>query len=78
MIELIARAKPQYKANLHAHSTISDGELTPAAMKELYRSRGYSILSITDHNTPMPHNDMTEDDFLKVAKRLTADRKFED
>ena len=29
-----------YKANLHSHSTVSDGTLTPAQMKALYQSRG--------------------------------------
>ena len=67
MIELITRAMPQYKANLHAHSTISDGALSPESMKSLYRSHGYSILAITDHNAPMPHNDMTEQDFLMLT-----------
>ena len=26
-----------YKANLHCHSTESDGQLTPAEIKELYK-----------------------------------------
>ena len=38
-----------YKGNLHAHSTVSDGKLTPDEVVELYRSHGYDFLAITDH-----------------------------
>ena len=34
MIKYITREMPQYKANLHSHSTLSDGNLTPEEMKE--------------------------------------------
>ena len=67
MIELIRKAKPQFKANLHAHSKISDGRLTPEEMKKIYREKGYSILCITDHNIPCPHSDLTEKDFLMLT-----------
>ena len=30
-----------YKANLHSHSTDSDGDLTPEQMKEYYKANGY-------------------------------------
>ena len=53
-----------YKANLHSHTTLSDGKLTPEQMKELYKSHGYSIISFTEHGKFFNHNDMTEDDFL--------------
>ena len=53
-------AVPRYfKANLHTHSTISDGKLTPEQVKELYRSKGYQILAITDHNIIADHSAMT-------------------
>lgn len=41
---------PQLKANLHTHSTESDGSLQPADMIKQYYNRGYSILAMTDHN----------------------------
>lgn len=53
-----------YKANLHSHSTISDGQLTPEEMKELYKANGYQILAFTDHDSFVCHNDLTDDDFL--------------
>lgn len=39
----------QYKANLHAHSTYSDGEVLLADVIEEFYERGYDILAITDH-----------------------------
>ena len=59
---------PQYfKANLHTHSTISDGKLTPTQTKEAYKALGYQILSITDHNVIVNHSDMNEPDFLMLT-----------
>ncbi len=55
-----------YRANLHSHSTLSDGKKTPEEMKEFYKSHGYSVLAITDHNVFVPHNDLTDDDFLML------------
>jgi len=40
----------QYKANMHTHTTQSDGRLAPQVVIDEYRARGYSILSLTDHN----------------------------
>jgi hypothetical protein len=41
----------RFKANLHAHTTRSDGNLSPAEVIDAYASRGYDILAITDHDT---------------------------
>jgi hypothetical protein len=38
-----------YRANLHAHTTDTDGDLAPADTAEFYRCAGYHILAITDH-----------------------------
>lgn len=38
-----------YKGNLHTHSTLSDGLLSPEAVCRLYRELGYDFLAITDH-----------------------------
>ena len=53
-----------FKANLHTHTTLSDGKLTPAQIKEAYKSLGYHILAITDHNIIVDHSAMNEPDFL--------------
>ncbi len=36
-------------AELHAHTTWSDGALTPAELVDLYGSEGFDVLCITDH-----------------------------
>lgn len=67
MIEIIKRGAPQYKANLHCHSTLSDGNLTPEELKAAYKAHGYSILAITNHEHPVDHSGMTEPDFLMLT-----------
>lgn len=64
---LISPSKTQYKANLHAHSTLSDGRLTPEALKEAYKARGYSILAITDHERPHSHQALNDPEFLMLT-----------
>jgi len=39
-----------YRANLHAHTTKSDGNLSPEKCVEFYRGAGYQVLAITDHD----------------------------
>lgn len=56
-----------YKANLHTHSNISDGVMSVEEMKALYKAKGYQILAMTDHNLTIPHNDLTEPDFLMIT-----------
>ena len=56
-----------YKANLHCHSTWSDGKHTPAELKELYKSHGYSVLSITDHEGLFYHSELDDEDFITIA-----------
>ncbi len=53
-----------YKANLHTHSTLSSGKLSPEEIKEYYKEHGYSILAYTDHDLFIPHNELTDEDFL--------------
>ena len=55
-----------YKANLHCHSTLSDGKLTPRQLKEAYQERGYSILAITDHEALFSHEDLNDGSFLTI------------
>lgn len=55
-----------YKANLHSHSTVSDGALAPAEMKKLYKENGYSIIAFTDHEVLVPHPELADDEFLPL------------
>jgi predicted metal-dependent phosphoesterase TrpH len=40
-----------YEADLHTHTTASDGELTPAALVRRAVERGVRLLAVTDHDT---------------------------
>ena len=64
---LISPFKKQYKANLHCHSVFSDGKKAPQELKEMYKEQGYSILSITDHETPKNHSYLNDSDFLTIT-----------
>ena len=67
MIDLLKTNGPWFKANLHCHSTLSDGKMTPQELKERYKSNGYSILSITDHSKYIWHKELEDPDFLPVG-----------
>ena len=56
-----------YKANLHSHSTISDGKNTPEEMKNYYKAHGYQILALTDHELLVDHSDLNDPDFLMLT-----------
>lgn len=56
-----------YKANMHMHTTVSDGRMTPEETKEEYLKRGYSIVAFTDHQVLLPHNDLTDERFLAIT-----------
>ncbi len=64
---LISPQKRQFKANLHCHSVLSDGKLTPEQLKAAYKDHGYSILAITDHEHPFDHSDLSDEDFLMLT-----------
>ena len=55
-----------YKANLHCHTTLSDGYKTPLEIKQLYKEKGYSIVAYTEHEIFLPHNDLTDESFLAL------------
>ncbi|MBQ7354842.1 MAG: PHP domain-containing protein, partial [Clostridia bacterium] len=56
-----------YKANLHCHSTVSDGALAPEELKALYAQNGYSIIAYTDHDVMIPHHDLSDEHFLALV-----------
>lgn len=66
-VVLIDSKKKQYKANLHCHSVLSDGALTPEQLKEAYKAEGYSVLAITDHCRPCDHSAMSDESFLLLT-----------
>lgn len=48
-IYLLPKDGQFYKANLHSHSTLSDGNFTPEQVKKLYKDKGYSVYAFTEH-----------------------------
>ena len=55
-----------YKANLHCHSTVSDGKLSPEELKKAYMDHGYSIIAYTDHDLLISHQDLADENFLPL------------
>ncbi|MEE2755947.1 MAG: PHP domain-containing protein [Myxococcota bacterium] len=41
----------QFKADLHMHSTESDGSLTPTQLVHLAKEKGVGMIALTDHDT---------------------------
>ena len=64
---LLPQRAHYYKANLHMHTTLSDGRMTPEEVKEAYKNQGYSILAYTDHEAIVPHNDLRDESFLPIT-----------
>ena len=48
-IDFFGRKLNTYRANLHTHSTLSDGEFTPDQVTDLYSKAGYDVMCFTDH-----------------------------
>jgi len=63
---LFINDKNMYKANMHCHTTVSDGALTPEQIKEAYTARGYSIIAFTDHNILKSHQYLNDKRFLAL------------
>lgn len=66
MKHLLPNVPHYFKANLHTHTTVSDGKYTPEEVKEIYKSRGYQILAFTDHEKFIPHQELNDTDFLAL------------
>jgi len=49
MIDFYGKKLNTYRANLHTHSTTSDGKFTPDEVMAMYSREGYDIMCMTDH-----------------------------
>lgn len=67
-----------YKANLHCHTTLSDGHLTPAEIKKAYKEKGYSVVAFTDHFVMHDHTNLNDGTFLalKGYEVILNDNKY--
>jgi len=50
VVNLLGDGPVRLRANLHGHTTGSDGRLAPQAYVDWYAERGYDAVAITDHN----------------------------
>ena len=53
-----------YKANLHTHTTVSDGLFLPSQIVDIYERGGYDCLCLTDHKK-------TNDIFALKSDKMT-------
>lgn len=63
----LEEGKPFYKANLHCHTTISDGRMTPEEIRAAYKKEGYSVVAYTDHCRYRWHRELEDESFLPLA-----------
>ncbi len=56
-----------HKANLHTHTTTSDGDSSVEERVKQYREHGYSVLAITDHEVTNDVSGLSTDDFLVLG-----------
>ena len=78
MKQLLTPDKGFYKANLHCHTTISDGRFTPEEIKERYMEKGYSVVAYTDHGKLVTHDELTDENFLALngAENAWVDQNY--
>ena len=56
-----------YKANMHCHTTNSDGRMTPEEIKKVYQEHGYSVVAFTDHEVIIDNSYLSDDKFLALT-----------
>lgn len=73
---LLDGEKPFYKGNMHCHSTLSDGKMTPEELKAFYKARGYHFLAITDHDSINCHSYLDDEDFITITSAEYSIKEF--
>ena len=64
---LLGKSKQFFKANLHAHTHLSDGKLSPEELKEEFKKRGYSVVAFTDHEHLLDNSYLNDEGFLAIT-----------
>ena len=64
---LLSNVGNAYKANLHVHTNISDGSMSPDEIKKIYMEKGYSVVAFTDHEIMVPHTELTDEHFVALT-----------
>lgn len=65
-IELLPAQGQWYKVNLHCHTDLSDGKMTPEQIKAHYMSLGYSAVCYTDHEVLLDHRALCDEHFVAL------------
>ncbi|MEG2814098.1 MAG: PHP domain-containing protein [Oscillospiraceae bacterium] len=63
----LTQDKKFFKANLHSHTTNSDGMMTPEQAKNAYIENGYSVVAFTDHNVLNYFDELNDENFLTLC-----------
>jgi hypothetical protein len=63
---------PYRKAQLHCHTTNSDGAFAPRELLERYRAAGYTFVVFTDHERITTCEDLNDETFLALPGAETA------
>lgn len=64
-IKFFQNKKNWYKGNLHSHSVVSDGRLTPEKSVSLYKENGYSFLCFSEHDIYTDfRNEFNDENFI--------------
>ena len=64
-----------FKAQLHCHSNVASGAMSPATVAQEYFSRGYEILCLTEHNIMTPASDYAMPGLLTInSEEYTSDK----
>lgn len=66
-IYLIDPNKKWCKANLHCHTTNSDGFYSPSEIKKIYMEQGYQIVAYTDHELIYDNSFLTDENFVAIT-----------
>jgi hypothetical protein len=56
-----------YRANLHTHTTVSDGDSPVVERARQYKEAGYDVLAITDHRATNDVSGLSDDNFLVIS-----------
>ncbi len=74
---LLDGSKNYYKANLHCHTTNSDGHMTPQEVKEHYKANGYSVIAYTDHEHLVDNSYLNDENFLTITSCEVGIKEFQ-
>ena len=55
------------KANLHCHTVLSDGCLTPEEIKERYMAHGYQVVAFSDHEILHDNSYLCDENFVALT-----------